>query len=158
MCSIRTATNEDIESIYKVNNDSVRELCSSCYNEEDIIPWIARLHPSMYKPFIDNGTMKVVALESEVVACGRLEPFSDTTATVCCLYVSPSMSRKGIGRLLLQFLEKEAKVKGYKSVRLESSFNAEGFYRGNGYHVTQKDLLHFIGDHPIYSALMTKML
>ncbi|XP_065899159.1 uncharacterized protein [Dysidea avara] len=115
VCSIRTATNEDIESIYKVNNDSVRELCSSCYNEEDIIPWIARLHPSMYKPFIDNGTMKVVALESEVVACGRLEPFSDTTATVCCLYVSPSMSRKGIGRLLLQFLEKEAKVKGYKS-------------------------------------------
>ena len=158
MCTIRNATNADKQSIYKVNADSVREVCSSCYSEEDITPWISRLHPSMYEPFIDNGTMKVVMLEDEVVACGCLEQFSDTTALVCCLYVSPSMARKGIGRLILGFLESEAKAKNYECVRLESSLNAEGFYSANGFQVTQRDLLHFIGDHQIQAVLMTKTL
>jgi len=116
------------------------------------------LHPSMYKPFIDNGIMKVVVLENEVVACGCLEPFSELTATVCCLYVSPSVAGKGIGKLMLWFLENEAKIKGYKSVRLESSLNAEGFYKANGYSVIQKDLIHYIGDHPVHAVLMTKTL
>ena len=158
MCTIRTATTLDTESIHKVIIDSVRDLCSSDYSEEDIIPWIARLHPSMYESFIDHETMQVVVLENEVVACGRLEPFSDTTAAVCSLYVSPRTSRKGIGKLLLCYLENKAKVKGYKSVRLESSLNAEGFYKANGYQVTQRDCWHFIGDHQIRAILMTKSL
>ena len=151
--------NEDAESIHRVNTDSVQKLCNSSYSGEEITSWIARLHPSMYKPSIENGTLKVVVLENEVVACGCLEPpHSDKVATVCCLYVSPNMAGKGIGKLLLWFLENEAKVKGYKSVRLESSLNAEGFYKANGYHITQKDLLHYIGDHPVRASLMTKTL
>ena len=150
--------NEDAESIHRVNTDSVQKLCNSSYSGEEITSWIARLHPSMYKPSIENGTLKVVVLENEVVACGCLEPYSDKAATVCCLYVSPNMAGKGIGKLLLWFLENEAKVKGYKSVRLESSLNAERFYKANGYHITQKDLLHYIGDHPVRASLMTKTL
>jgi len=159
VCTIRTANKGDTESIYKVHTDSIRELCSSCYNEEDVSPWIARQHPSNYEPFIDNKAICVVVLEDQIVAFGHLEPFAETTAEVCGLYVSPRTSRKGLGSLLLSFLEDEAKSKGYHSIRLKSSLNAQSFYGANGYQVIQQDVCHCAGDdHPLCAILMIKSL
>ena len=159
MFTIRTANKKDTESIYKVHTDSIHELCSSCYNEEDIGPWIDRQHPSKYEPFIDNKAMRVVVLEDQVIAFGHLEPFTETTAEICGLYVSPGISRKGIGTLLLCFLEDEAKSNGYQSIRLKSSLNAQNFYAANDYQVTQQDVCHCAGDdHPLCAILMTKSL
>jgi len=159
VCTIRTANKGDTNSIYKVHTDSIRELCSSCYKKEDITHWIARQHPSKYELFIDNKAMHVVVLEDQIVAFGHLEQFNETTAEVCGLYVSPRTSRKGIGTLMLCFLEDKAKLKGYENIRLKSSLNAQSFYLANGYQVLQQDVCHCAGyDHPLCATLMTKPL
>jgi len=53
-------------------------------------------------------------------------------------------------------LEIDAKLKGYKSVRLESTLNAKSFYTASGYQVTQRNLFHFFEDHPVEVVLMSK--
>jgi len=159
VCKIRTASKEDTEPIYKVHTDSIREICSSCYNEEDIGQWISRQHPSKYEAFIDNNAMRVAVLEDRVIAFGHLEQFTETVAEVCGLYVSPGVSRNGIGTLMLCALEDEAKANGYQGIRLKSSLNAQNFYVSNGYQITQQDFCHCAGDdNPLCAILMIKSL
>ena len=102
--------------------------------------------------------MFLAVIDNEIVAFGHLEKFANDTAELCGLFVSPSCSRKGVGSLLLQFLEAKAKTDGHKNIRLKSSQNAQAFYEANGYQTIQKDHVHCAGDQTICCILMTKSL
>ena len=100
--------------------------------------------------------MFVALLDNQIVGFGHMEKFNDDTAEVCKLFVSPVHARKGIGSLLLQFLEVKAMADGYQNVRLKSSLNAKGFYEANGYQIIQEVDCHCGGNH--HCILMTKPL
>ena len=102
--------------------------------------------------------MFVAAVNSEIVAFGHVEKFTDAydTAEVCGLFVSPACARKGIGSLLLQFLEAKAKADGHQKMRLKSSQNAQGFYEASGYKTVQEVDCHCAGDQTLCCILMTK--
>ena len=158
LCNIRNANKKDTKYIYKVHTDSIRELCSRCYSQEEISRWIARQYPEKYEPFIEKGVMYVAVLNEQVVAFGHVEKFNDDTSEVCGLFVSPACSRKGIGSLVLQFLEAKAKMDGYKYMRLKSSKNAQVFYEANGYQAAEEVQCHCAGDQALCCILMTKSL
>ena len=102
--------------------------------------------------------MYVAVLNDQVVAFGHIEKFTDDTSEVCGLFVSPACSRKGIGSLVLQFLEAKAKMDGYKYMRLKSSKNAQGFYEASGYQAAEEVQCHCAGDQTLCCILMTKPL
>ena len=158
ICNIRIANKTDTKYIYQVHTDSIRELCSKCYGQDEISRWTARQYPEKYEPFIEKGAMYVAVLNDEVVAFGHVEKFTDDTSEICGLFVSPICSRKGIGSLVLQFLEAKAKADGYKYMRLKSSKNAQGFYEASGYQAAEEVQCHCAGDQALCCILMTKSL
>lgn len=158
LCNIRTAKKCDTKHIYTIHTDAIRELCSECYNRDEISRWIARQYPEKYEPFIEKEVMFVATLDNQIVGFGHVEKFDDDTSEVCGLFVSPACARKGIGSLLLQFLEEKAKADGYQNMRLKSSQNAKGFYEASGYKTIQKVDCHCAGDQALCCILMTKSL
>lgn len=63
-----------------------------------------------------------------VLASGRLE-----RNTIYTLYVDPKHHRKKIGTSMMKYLEKIAKKKGVKKVKLYAIRTAIGFYKKMGY-------------------------
>ena len=102
--------------------------------------------------------MFVAMLSDQIVAFGLVEKFTDDTSEVCGLFVSPACSRKGIGSLMLQFLEGKAKRDGYQKIRLKSSKNAQDFYKASGYQAAEEVQCHCAGDQALCCILMTKSL
>lgn len=62
--------------------------------------------------------------------------FGDIHAHLFLLAVQPEFRRQGIGRLLMQWLEKSCRTAGIRQIRLEvraSNLGARRFYRQLGY-------------------------
>ena len=102
--------------------------------------------------------MFVALLDNQIIGFGHVEKFNDDTAEVCGLFVSPVCARKGIGNLLLQFLEAKARTNGHQNMRLKSSQNAKGFYEASGYQTIQEGDCHCAGNQALFCILMTKSL
>ena len=144
-CKVRIACKGDAQSIYNVHTSSIRELCNSHYNQEEIKQWAGRQRLTKYQSLIDKEAIAVGVVDDQVVGFGNIEHYRDDTGEICGLYVSPRCSRTGVGRALLCYLEDKAKAKGYTSMRVKSTLNAEPFYQAMGYRAVREDS-HVMGD------------
>lgn len=67
-----------------------------------------------------RAAFMVVRHEGGLVACGGFRPWDDGTAEVKRVFVTPSLRRKGIGRLIMDGLEDRAQRLGYRRMFLET--------------------------------------
>ena len=90
---------------------------------------------SQFEP--PDGVFVVVRDEAgEPVACGGIVRFDETRAELKRMYVLPHARGRGLGRLVLDELEEQARAFGYTGVVLETgdqSVVALGLYRSSGY-------------------------
>lgn len=91
--------------------------------------------PSQFEP--PDGVFLVVRDEDgEAVACGGLVRFDATRAELKRMYVLPEARGRGLGRLVLEKLEAQARAFGYAGVVLETgdqSAAALALYSSSGY-------------------------
>ena len=76
-----------------------------------------------------------VAVAGELVGFGIMH-YGDDSAHLALLAVRPALQRRGLGTLLLDWLEKPARVAGIECIRLEARADnpsAIAFYRCQGY-------------------------
>ncbi|HLD41946.1 MAG TPA: GNAT family N-acetyltransferase [archaeon] len=73
------------------------------------------------------------------------------------MYVASNHINKGIGRKMIQRIEREAKKLGMKELKLKSALTAYGFYRKMGYKKTRKGK-HRIGKSYLDIYYMKKKL
>jgi GNAT superfamily N-acetyltransferase len=62
----------------------------------------------------------VVRYEGRLVACGAFRPWDEGTAEVKRVFVTPTLRRRGIGRLMMDKLEGQARRLGYRRMFLET--------------------------------------
>ena len=82
------------------------------------------------------GAFLIAWEDGEAVACGGIACYDDATAEIRRMYVLPDARGRGLGQLLLDSLENEARVLGYSFVRLETGKRqaaAIGLYVSAGY-------------------------
>jgi DNA-binding MarR family transcriptional regulator/predicted N-acetyltransferase YhbS len=82
------------------------------------------------------GLLLVATLHAEPVGCGALKLHDDEPAELKRMWVSPDVRGLGVGRRLLQELEREASAHGASAVRLETNRSlteAIALYRAQGY-------------------------
>jgi ribosomal protein S18 acetylase RimI-like enzyme len=72
------------------------------------------------------------------VSVGRVHFISDDQAQIRYMAVEENQQGKGIGKLVLSYLEQKAKDKGAESVVLKARDNAVKFYEKNGYNVIKR--------------------
>jgi len=96
-----------------------------------------RWTPAKVKRHIkDEDTMVLIASKEGTIAGFAIMRFGDNQAHLFLLAVQPEFRRTGIGRSMMQWLEKSCRTAGIQAVRLEvraSNRGAMRFYRSLGY-------------------------
>lgn len=105
---------------------------------EDGLPWIWR--PGKVAAEIEKrDTTVLVALDGRHMVGFAIMHFGDGSAHLNLLTVHPEYRRSGVGRRMIEWLEKSARVAGIFSISLEvRTKNTDGreFYRAVGYRET----------------------
>ena len=130
MITIRKAKQEDRESIWRVHIRAIKEVCKSHYSENELEAWTGVLKPSRYTADIGNRTFLVAKDRENIVGFGRLNLENGKIEAV---YVCPDHNRQGIGRKILNALERAAQDSNLATLYLWAALNAIPFYRSQGY-------------------------
>ena len=134
---VRQATQADLGDIAVVHRQSIRELCKAHYSAEQLDAWTAALQAGAYSKLLSTHELLVAEEDGELLGFCVLdsrEGFLNAT------YVSPTASRRGVGRSLVRAVEAVARTKGLSQLRLNATLNAITFYQNLGY--ARGDLAH----------------
>ena len=122
-------TERDVPALYELRRAAIRGGCVGHYTSAQIDAWSS--------PLSDIGLQKSLPehsyfakIDGEIVACGMLDV---TTERIDGVIVSPSHFRRGIGRAMMQHLERIARDFGVKHLMLDATLNAVDFYRSLGF-------------------------
>jgi GNAT superfamily N-acetyltransferase len=151
MLNLRAATFEDREALRMLIDRSARELSTGDYRAEQV-EGALRGAFGVDSQLIQDGTFFVVEAEGAIVGCGGwsyrrtlfggdkraqrdsgvLDPRAEP-AKIRAFFVDPAHARKGIGTLLLDKCESEARLRGFSRVELMSTLPGVRLYSARGY-------------------------
>lgn len=97
-------------------------------------PHDAGAAPADYAP--PAGVFLVARMSGRPVGCGGLRPFAPGIGEIKRMWVSPDVRGRGVGRTLLAALERAARERHLRAVRLDthsSLMQALQLYRTSGY-------------------------
>jgi GNAT superfamily N-acetyltransferase len=129
---------------------------------EDLDAELVSLYPDhpYPPPFGDEeasgvGVVLIAYQESRAVGCGAVRQLDKQTAELMRMYVLPSARGRGLGKLLLESLEAEARDLGVVRMVLEAGDrqpDALGLYQSQGYEPIEP----WLEDHHPHSIFMEK--
>jgi len=133
--TIRNWTEADAKGMLDVHYAAVHAAPINYYDEDRLDEWSPVVDEERIQSFLNrsgkNDEITRVAIENDViVGFGTVVPVLNELRAC---YVHPRFNRQGIGRKILADLEDEARAAGVGWLNLNSSLNAEEFYRAAGY-------------------------
>lgn len=161
--AIRLATLQDIPELQTLIARSARELSTQDYTPEQVDGALKGAF-GVDTQLIKDGTYFVVERDGELAGCGgwsfrrtlfgsdqrkdreagELDPATDA-AKIRAFFVHPLHARNGVGRLLLEHCEREARQRGFKVFELMSTLPGMRLYSRMGY--LPKERVHYpVGD------------
>ena len=149
--SLRLASLSDVPTLEILIVESARKLAHPDYSETQIEAALGTAW-GVDTELIQDGTYFVVESNGQIVACGgwsyretlfggdgqagrkssNLDPLRDS-ARIRAFFVHPDWVRRGLGRLLLEKCEAEAKARGFKTFELVATLPGQRLYREFGY-------------------------
>src|SRR5450432_170966 len=148
---LRSSSLDDVDAIKNLIALSARELSRGYYSDHQVEAAIAYVF-GVDTTLIADRTYFVAKADGLIVGCGgwskrrtlfggdqytsRDSAFSDPAvdaAKIRAFFVHPCHARLGIGRLLLDRCEGEARGAGYKAAELMSTLPGVSFYSSRGY-------------------------
>jgi GNAT superfamily N-acetyltransferase len=149
--AVRNATLADRDGLRDLIARSARELSAADYRPEQVEGALQGAF-GVDTQLIHDGTYFVVEGGGVIVGCGgwsyrktlfggderperdaaELDPRTDA-AKIRAFFVEPAHARKGIGTLLLEKCESEAKLRGFSRVELMSTLPGIRLYSARGY-------------------------
>jgi putative acetyltransferase len=156
MVVIRRATEEDVEAVGDVHRRSIRGICGARYPPDVIEAWAEPRRPEHYAKAVRDKEFFVAEDEGgRVVGFGVLNVESREVEAV---YVSPEVTRRGVGLKIMRALEERAGAAGIESLRLNASLNGVPFYEHAGYERHEEGTYRLANGVEIDCVLMTKRL
>jgi len=81
--------------------------------------------------------------DQEIIGTGRLQRTDHRTAQVRYMAVQENYRCVGVGKQILLSLEEQARLSGFKTIRLEARESALPFYQSQGYETIRKSHVLF---------------
>lgn len=135
------ATSDDYASMSKVIIACLQKVNSRDYPADVIDGLVQRHTPENLEVNLSEKYALVLKRRGEVVATGALNG-----SEIVTVFVKPELHGRGIGRKIMQALEKRALELGYESVEIHSSITAVEFYEKQGYQHLDKVNRHVGGE------------
>ena len=127
--TFRKATLKDLNAIHAIRRSAILAINAKEISQRECHTWANARTPEYFAPRVKVGLVIIVEnKQGEMTAWGSSEE-----QRIEGIYVKPESGHQGIGRLLMERLEKEISKRGYASARLAASINAVGFYQKIGY-------------------------
>ncbi len=130
---IRAGRPGDEGEVLDIFRASVERLAAGHYSPEQLRAWQGLLRLEDVRASAEDGSLVVAESGGRIAAFAR---FVVRTGEVASLYVHPSFSGRGVGRMLLSHLEESARAAGTKRLHLRASLNALPFYLACGFSET----------------------
>ena len=122
---------------------AVEELTGDAYNEAQQEAWAAVADD-------EDAFGKKLASELTLIATVQSAPVGFASLKgkdhIDMLYVHPGAAGQGVASMLLDALEKLAGSRGAKSLTVDASDNAQGFFAGRGYVAKQRNSVTVNGE------------
>lgn len=134
---IRPARLADALDIAALHHVAVHRLAAGFYEADVLGRWsppvtVARAE-RVYREAQEAGGLTLIAeSEGEIAGFGTVRP-ADGEISAC--YVAPEQARKGVGRRLVDAMERTALASGARALRVRAGRNARSFYTALGYRV-----------------------
>ncbi len=122
------ATPKDFEFYYKLRYEVLRK------------PWQQPLGSEIDETDT-TSTHALIKENNRAIACARLHFVDDTTAQIRYMAVHPNYQGKGLGKLIISYLEEISKENNRLIVILHARENAVDFYKNCGYTINEKSYL-----------------
>ena len=90
-----------------------------------------------------NAIHRIAIVEQQIIAVGRLHFMDKMTAQIRYMAISDSLQNQGVGKLMVQSLEKAAKEKNIQLIILHAREAVVDFYIKQGYQLLEKSHLLF---------------
>ncbi len=156
---IRPAVFDDIPALNNLIADSVRGLSKGFYTDAQIESSIKYIF-GVDTQLLEDGTYYVIESNGRIAACGGwskrktlyggdqhkstadplLDPANDA-ARIRAFFVHPDFARQGIGSMLINFCETEAKKNGFSRIELGATLPGEPLYLALGYKSISRELV-----------------
>ena len=114
------------------------------YKEYDLFRWEILRKPigkditSLKDKFEESAFHLIGIKDKEIIACGRLHFNNKDEAQIRYMAVSENLQGTGIGKQILDLLEKNARENNAKRIILNARDHAIGFYKISGYKTDKK--------------------
>lgn len=143
--SLRPAQKGDGEALFEVTRRSVAALARHHYTQEQIAGWMGDRTPDYYETLIAQGQVVVAEFKGTIMGFVDSEP-----GEVTRLFLLPGVAGSGLGRKLLDIGIANARKGHTGPIKVESTINAEGFYRRHGFRTVKRGYFsHGLGGDPI---------
>ena len=148
---LRHARPDDIAEIERVMRESISGISSRTYDPRQVessLRFIAHLD----RDLVNDNTYFVVEVDGEIAGCGgwsrrgklyagsgssgddaRLLDPATEPARIRAMFVAPRFERRGIGRMILQACEDEARAAGFRRLELMAMLSGHALYLATGY-------------------------
>lgn len=133
---LRIATKQDITSLHRVFEASVRHTCNQHYTEAQINAWITRADINRWQELFNSD---LVFILTEDDATRQIAGFTSINAKgyLHSMFVHPDYQHKGIAQLLLDYAEQFAIQNHAPDIHVEASITARPFFEKAGYKVVK---------------------
>lgn len=148
---IRNAKFDDVAKLEKLIEASVHDLQKNEYTQSQRDAALGTIF-GIDTNLLKDKTYFIVEINNEIAACGgwsyrkamfgadsltsqepqKLDPNFDA-ARIRAFFISPKFARMGLGKLILEHCENEARAAGFKMAELGSTLTGIPFYRKYGY-------------------------
>jgi putative acetyltransferase len=144
----------DAAALCELFAQSIDELCTEDYDEDQRLAWISGAADSRaFGGRLAAMTTLVVMVGTDYGGFAALKD----NAVLDMLYVNPHYAGEGIGTTLADTLERLAAGRGAKDITVESSETAVMFFEARGYVANRRNMLP-VGDQWLTNTTLTKKL
>ncbi|HYI13627.1 MAG TPA: GNAT family N-acetyltransferase [Thermoanaerobaculia bacterium] len=173
---IRRATPDDLPEIERVMRASMAALGAAFYEQQQVASAVRHIAVAD-RDLVNDGTFFVVEEEGRVIACGgwsgrkklftgttaqaaaegKLDPATDA-ARIRAMFVDPAHARRGLGRLILETAEQDARAAGFSRFELMATLPGVPLYRACGYEEIEPTVLELPDGMRLDAILMRRAL
>lgn len=151
--SVREFRLADLDSVKELINRTIDVCYNGFYLEEvmnyfDMYNWDGNILKAAR-----DGYIVVVETQGKIVGTGSV--IGDTVLRV---FIDPDHQKQGLGRVIMNELEKRAEANGVKILQLRALANARKFYESLGYSTVDRGLVEVDNDRHLEYYQMEKKL
>lgn len=135
MIELRPLTIDDLSTVRYIHTAAFSAAAQGHYSQREITSFTDYLRSPRYGELLLGNPAVVALMGADMVgtAVWCPTPPPGLTARILAVYVRPLFTGEGIGRKLIERMERDAQAAGFRAIEVSATRNAISFFEDIGY-------------------------